>query len=71
MQTTLLTLLSLGLFSLGVSATVLLATLLPAPALLRAAHAHGRFAGFGSASQDHDASEDSHKAAGQFVLTHA
>lgn len=70
MQTTLLTLLSLGLFSLGVSATVLLATLLPAPALLRA-QAHGRFAGFGSASQDDDASEDSHKAAGQFVLTHA
>ncbi|MBO4123530.1 hypothetical protein J5T34_22630 [Cupriavidus gilardii] len=70
MQTTLLTLLSLGLFSLGVSATVLLATSLPAPALLRA-QSHGRFAGFGSASHDDEASEDSHKAAGQFVLTHA
>jgi hypothetical protein len=68
MQTTLLTLLSLGLFSLGVSATVLLATCLPAPTLLRA-QAHGRFAGLGSAPRDDGA--DSHQAAGQFVLTHA
>lgn len=70
MQTTLLTLLSLGLFSLGVSATVLLATSLPAPAPLRAP-AHGPLAGFGSAPREDDAAEDSHKAAGQFVLTHA
>ncbi len=70
MQTTLLTLLSLGLFSLGVSATVLLATCLPAPTLLRA-QAHGRFAGLGSAPRNDDAGDASHQAAGQFVLTHA
>ncbi|RZT39306.1 hypothetical protein [Cupriavidus agavae] len=51
MNATLLTILSLGLVSLGVTVTYILATITPM-GILATAQDHGRFAGLGSAESE-------------------
>ncbi|MEN7527324.1 MULTISPECIES: hypothetical protein [unclassified Cupriavidus] len=51
MNATLLTILALGVVSLGVTVTYVLATLVPM-GLLTTAQEHGRFAGLGSEESD-------------------